>query len=230
MPEPDIALAEINVVDFEELVESFKEADIQEFEEDVEAFREETARVGKSVPVLYVDDTLYEAGSDDRGALNGSVPVRILPKEADLFAQSSRFSFGQGMEDLLEEGVSLVVNPSGQPIVSGQTYLEIGEDVAREAYEDAVQNPEGVEYLEGFKGVQVHDLDNRVEIQIDEESLGTEVDYFTTDDALHVAIGEERIEVPYENDVNAGTVRKYENEIVQAGVDEDAEIYKFVVE
>lgn len=228
--EPDVALAEVNVVDFEEMVESFGEADIERFEKEVEAFRDEVARAGKSAPVLYVDDHLYEAGSDDRGVLDGSIPVRVLPKDADLFAQSSRFSFGEGMEDVLEEGAALIVNPAGEETVSGQTHLEIDEDLAREAYEQAVDHQGGLEYLDGFKGVQVREFRDVVELQIDEESLGTRVEYLMTDDALYVGIGDERIEVSYDNDVKAGSVDKHEDQIVQAGVDGDAQIYKFVLD
>lgn len=230
----DLSNREINVIEFSEVSDSFEELGLEGFDEDIETFREEALRAGKSRPVLYVDDEHYESIDEDVGALHtgdleGSVPVKILPKKRDLFAHVSRFSFGQGIEELLEEDVSLLVHPAGEDSFNGDTRLAAGEEAAAAAYRHAVEQPSPHQYLDRFRGVQTMNLDDRLEIQVDEASLGTAFDYTVSDEALVVEIGDETVEVPYDDGVVDASFDRYE-EAFDPRVDEDAQMYKFVVE
>lgn len=212
--------AEIEVVDFHDIAESFGEASdgfLEGFKDEVEDFLEESERAGKSQPVLYVDDNFYDSVSNvsDVGALNGAVPVKILPKEQDLFAMLNRFSFSEGVKDVLEEDRALLVNPGGSTSYEGTAYLQIGEEVAEEAYDSAVEDlGTGLDYLQEMRGVDTMELSgDRVEIQVDENSLGRSFDYVEGDN-LVFWFGDESVELEYE-DVRAGN---------------QDELYKFVVD
>ena len=211
---------EVDVVDFHNIAESFDEASdgfLEGFEEEVEAFLEESERAGKSQPVLYVDDNFYENVSDSSevGALNGAVPVRLLPKESDLFAMLNRFSFSEGVKDVVEEDRALLVNPGGSETLQGTAYLQVGEEVAEQAYSSAVEDIDtGLDYLHNRRGVDVMELSGgRVEIQVDEGSLGREFEY-EAGDSLVFDFGDESVELEYDG--------------VRAGNQD--EVYKFVVD
>ncbi|WP_414837973.1 hypothetical protein ACK3SF_01070 [Candidatus Nanosalina sp. VS9-1] len=208
--------AEIEVVDFHGIVESFENGGLDDFDSEVDTFLEESERAGRSRPVLYVDEGLYGNVSQvaEVGAVNGNIPVRLLPKQTDLFAMLNRFSFDEGVKDVLEGGRALLVNPGGGTGYEGVAYLQVGEDVAQQAYDSAVSDIGAREYLETQRGVDVMDLPGGgLEVQVDESSIGRDFDY-VEDDSLVLQFGDEKVELEYDR--------------VRAGNQD--EVYKFVIE
>lgn len=203
---------QIEMVDFHDVMDSFVEADIEGLEEEFDEFLEEQARAGKSRPVLYVDDEFYDdvsAEGTDVGAVNDDMPVRILPKEDDLFEMLSRFSFDEGVKDVLEGGRSMLVNPGGGTNFEGTAYLRVGEDFAQEAYEKAVSSRDPRDYLEGQRGVGVMDLPGGgLEVQVNEQRLGREFDY-SEGDSLALRLGDEVVQFNYENVESAEVGERY---------------------
>lgn len=198
----DLEVVDVEVVDFQDIIESFGVAEdgfLEGFEDESQAFIEEASRAGKSRPVLYIDDGVYDDVFTSRGlgAIDDSIPVTVLPKEGDLFSMLNRFSFGEGIRDVLEQERALFVNP-GDMSYRGIASLRMGKEVAQEAYENIVPGPGSAEYLENQRGVGVMYLPSGgLEVQVDEDSLGRDFDY-AEDDSLVLHLGEESVELEYD--------------------------------
>lgn len=192
----------VEVVDFQDVVESFgvaEEGFLEGFDDESEAFLEESERAGNSRPLLYIDDNAYEGLSTSRGigAIDDSIPVRVLPKQSDLFNMLERYSFAEGLVDVLEGDRALFVNP-GEMRFNGRAHLSMGKEVAQNAYDRAVSGPKSIEYLEAQRGVGVMYMpDGGFEIQVDEDRMGREFDY-SENGNLSLNFGNEEVLLEYD--------------------------------
>ena len=207
---------EIEIIDFDSIIRSLDEASeelFEGFDEEVEAFMGESERAGKIQPIIFVDDGLYERATEvsDVGALSGRVPVRILPKEKDLYSMLNRYSFSEGVKDVLEGGQALLVNPGKPTNYEGIAHLEVGDEIAEKVYTSAVERFErDTEYLQNTRGIDVNSLpDAGLKIRVNEEALGRSFDY-SEGDNLTFRFGDEEVELGYENVESTEVNDKYE--------------------